>query len=93
MSYESVQFQDNSSDGVGVYECEVNLKFRMIEEKGALQDRDQLLGILLEAFGYGADEYLEATHVHAEARQLSETDASPELRRQLIRLRNSREFQ
>jgi hypothetical protein len=92
MSYESVQCQDNL-DSVGVYECEVNLKFRMIEEKGVLQDREQLLNVLLEAFGYGADEYLEAMHVHAEARPLAETDASPELRRQLIRLRNSREFQ
>ena len=92
MSYESLQHQDGPK-GVGVYECEVNLKFRMIEDGSALEDRDQLLGILLEAFGYGSDEYLEATHVHAEARQLADTEASPELRRQLIRLRNSREYQ
>lgn len=92
MSYESLQYQDGP-DGVGVYECEVSLKFRMIEDRNVLEDRDQLLNVLLEAFGYGSDEYLEATHVHAEARKLSETEASPALRRQLIRLRNSREYQ
>ena len=91
MSYESLQHQDSSSE-VGVYDCEVSLRFRMIEDGSALQDREQLLSILLDAFGYGSDEYLEATHVHAEARQLPETEASPELRRQLMRLRNSREY-
>ncbi len=92
MSYESLRQQDDV-ESIGVYECEVSLKFRMIEEKSVFQDREQLLEVLLEAFGYGSDEYLESLHVHAQARPLADTDASPQLRRQLIRLRNSREFQ
>lgn len=91
MSYEPVTVQESNS-GVGIYECEVNLKFRMIEEKGVLQNRDELLDILLEAFGYGADEFLEATHVQVSAHEVTEMEASPALRRQLMRLRNSREF-
>lgn len=75
---------------IGIYECEVNLKFRLIEEKGALSNREQLLEMLLDAFGYGADEYLETTFVSARAREVEDVEASPELRRQLIRLRNSR---
>jgi len=74
---------------VGVYDCEIHLKFKLIEEKGALRDRDQLLELLLDAFSSGADEFLETVHVHAAAQEVPETDASPQLRRQLIRLRNS----
>ncbi|NJN29276.1 MAG: Npun_R1517 family heterocyst differentiation transcriptional regulator [Synechococcales cyanobacterium RM1_1_8] len=92
MSYESLSVPANAASEVGIYECEVNLKFRMIEEKGVLKNRDQLLEVLLEAFGYGNDEYLEATQVQVSANELAETEASPALRRQLMRLRNSREY-
>lgn len=74
---------------VGVYDCEIHLKFRLIEEKQALGDREQLLETLLEAFSCGADEYLEHVQVHVEAQEVSELQASPQMRRQLIRLRNS----
>lgn len=74
---------------VSVYDCEIHLKFRLIEEKNALRDRDKLLELLLDAFSCGADEYLEHVHVHVEAEEVSEVEASPQMRRQLIRLRNS----
>lgn len=92
MSYQSLPVPENQSVAVGIYECEVNLKFRMIEEKGVLKNRDELLDMLLEAFAYGNDEYLEATVAQATVNEVSETDASPSLRRQLMRLRNSREY-
>lgn len=74
-----------------VYDCEIRLKFRLIEEKKLLHDREQLLELLLDAFSYGADEYLEPLDVQVEAAEVLETEASPQMRRQLIRLRNSRE--
>ncbi|PSB17480.1 hypothetical protein C7B61_05755 [filamentous cyanobacterium CCP1] len=74
-----------------VYDCEIRLKFRLIEEKQALNDRERLLEMLLDAFSYGADEFLEALNVHFEVAEVPETQASPQMRRQLIRLRNSRE--
>ncbi|HEY9749017.1 MAG TPA: Npun_R1517 family heterocyst differentiation transcriptional regulator [Allocoleopsis sp.] len=77
---------------VSVYECEIHLKFRLIEEKGALSDRDQLLEQLIDAFTCGTDEYLEPLQVLVQAQEVSEITASPELRRQLIRLRNSNEL-
>lgn len=92
MSYQSLPVQENQPAAVGIYECEVNLKFRMIEEKGVLKNRDELLDMLLEAFTYGNDEYLEATVTQASASEVAEVDASPNLRRQLMRLRNSREY-
>jgi hypothetical protein len=77
------------SSEFAVYDCEIRLKFRLIEEKQALNNREQLLELLLDAFSYGADEYLEPVQAHAEAHEISEMAASPEMRRQLIRLRNS----
>jgi hypothetical protein len=77
---------------VGVYECEVNLKFRMIEEGQLPTDREELLEMLLEAFGYGGDEYLEALDVQVKASVVADVEASPEMRRQLIRLRNSKDL-
>ena len=90
MKYDSLEYQPATFD-VGVYECEIHLKFRLIEEKGALSDRDQLLEMLLDAFACGTDEYLESMQVHVQAQEIPETDASPKMRRQLIRLRNSHE--
>ena len=77
---------------VGVYECEVRLKFRMIEEGKLPTDRAELLAMLLEAYGYGTDEYLESLEVEVRAEAIEEVSASPKMRRQLIRLRNSREL-
>ena len=77
---------------VGVYECEVRLKFRMVEEGTLPTDRTELLEMLLEAYGYGTDEYLESLQVEVRAEAIEEVSASPKMRRQLIRLRNSREL-
>ncbi len=76
---------------VGVYECEIHLKFRMIEEKSLLGDRDQLLQVLLEALTEGSDEFLETLQASVKAQEVSEFKASPQMRRQLMRLRNSTE--
>ncbi|WAL58545.1 Npun_R1517 family heterocyst differentiation transcriptional regulator [Thermocoleostomius sinensis] len=77
--------------GFAVYDCEIRLKFRLIEEKRVLHDREQLLEMLLDAFSYGADEYLESVDAQVETSEVPETDASPRMRRQLIRLRNSKD--
>lgn len=77
---------------LAVYNCEIHLKFRLIEGKNLPCDREQLLEILLDAFSYGADEYLEPIQAHAEVVEVSEIEASPEMRRQLIRLRNSKDL-
>jgi Mg2+ and Co2+ transporter CorA len=91
MSHDPVEYQAKTFD-VGVYECEVHLKFRLIEEKNALSDREQLLEALIDAFTCGTDEYLETIEVEAQAQEVSEMQASPQMRRQLIRLRNSRDL-
>jgi Npun R1517 len=91
MKFSSLEHQPVNPE-VGVYDCEIHLKFRLIEEKAALGDRDQLLEMLLDAFACGSDEYLESLQVHVDAQEVSEMDASPQMRRQLIRLRNSRDL-
>ncbi len=83
---------DSSPLDVAIYDCEVHLKFRLLEEKGALLDRDQLLEMLIDAFTSGSDEYMEPTQVKVDAQEINEMDASPQMRRQLMRLRNSREL-
>lgn len=88
---QELECQTASSD-IGVYECEIRLKFRLIEEKGALDDRDNLLELLLDAFACGADEYLEQIQAEATVEAISEVQASPKMRRRLIRLRNSRDL-
>ena len=77
---------------VVIYECDVQLKFRMIEERNLPTDREELLELLLDAFGYGSDEYLEPLQVAVNVAEVSEVEASPEMRRQLIRLRNSKDL-
>jgi hypothetical protein len=86
------EYQQVAPVEVGVYECEIKLKFRLIEEKAAFQDRDQLLEMLLEAFTYGNDEYLETINAEVDTQQLHDVEASPKMRRQLIRLRNSKDI-
>ncbi|MEM9003221.1 MAG: Npun_R1517 family heterocyst differentiation transcriptional regulator [Cyanobacteria bacterium P01_F01_bin.86] len=75
---------------VGIYECEVKLKFRLLEEGLTECDREQLLKLLIDAFAYGSDEFLEPLQTEVEVQEASEIEASPEMRRQLIRLRNAK---
>lgn len=86
-----VEFQPTNVE-VGVYECEIHLKFRLIEEKGVLNDRDKLLEMLIEAFACGSDEFMEPIQIEVEAQEIPEIKASPQMRRRLIRLRNSKEL-
>ena len=91
MKSEAKSCPDNQTE-VSVYECEIHLKFRLIEEKGVLCDRANLLELLIDAFAIGTDEYLELLQAQVAARETSELEASPEMRRQLMRLRNSSEL-
>lgn len=75
---------------VAVYECEIHLKFRLVEEKSLLSDRDQLLQILLDAYlSDGSDDFLQTLQASVKAHEISEFKASPQMRRQLMRLRNA----
>ena len=75
---------------VGIYECEVRLKFRIIEEQLTMTNKEELVETLVDAFAYGSDEYLEAIDSQVAIEHLKDVaQASPEMRRQLIRLRNS----
>jgi hypothetical protein len=86
-----LEYQPTNAE-VGIYECEIHLKFRLIEEKGVVSDRDKLLEMLIEAFACGSDEYMEPLQIEVEAKEVPEVQASPQMRRRLIRLRNSREL-
>lgn len=77
---------------VGVYECEIHLKFRLIEDKTVFSDRSELLDFLIESFIIGADDYLEPLQSLVTTQEVSEIEASPQMRRQLMRLRNSSEL-
>jgi hypothetical protein len=76
-------------DTIGIYDCEIKLRFRLIEDKAILKDRDRLLQVLLDAFDCGSDDYLEPTYTYADVKEISEVEASPQMRRQLMRLRNA----
>ena len=73
---------------VGVYECAITLKFRLLEDGQVMADRDRLLELLIDAFSYGSDEFMEQIDAQVEVNPVSEMQASPIMRRQLIRLRN-----
>jgi hypothetical protein len=73
---------------VGVYECAITLKFRILEDSHVMADRDHLLELLIDAFSYGSDEFVEQVDSQVEVSEVSEMQASPLMRRQLIRLRN-----
>ncbi len=77
---------------VSVYECEIHIKFRLIEEKFASGDQDELLDLLIEAFTTGTDEYMEPLQSRVKTQKIADLEASPQMRRQLMRLRNSSEF-
>lgn len=85
----SANLQPSNSE-VGVYECEVKLKFRIIEEKGVIQDRENLLELLMDAVAYGSDDFVESLKADFSLEEVAEVNASPEMRRQLIRLRNAK---
>jgi hypothetical protein len=91
MQHDSLDIKKTSTPEVGVYECEIHLKFRLIEEKGALDQQAHLLERLMDAFAYGSDGYMEPIQVEVTAEEICELAASPQMRRQLIRLRNSSE--
>ncbi|MBD1849642.1 Npun_R1517 family heterocyst differentiation transcriptional regulator [Leptolyngbya sp. FACHB-711] len=91
MKTDSIEHHPTDSEFT-VYDCEIHLKFRLIEEKHTLLDRDRLLEILLDALSYGADEYLEPMQSKVNVQEVSEVEASPQMRRQLIRLRNSNDL-
>ncbi|MEM7062220.1 MAG: Npun_R1517 family heterocyst differentiation transcriptional regulator [Cyanobacteria bacterium P01_B01_bin.77] len=82
------------NDSVNIYECEVRLKFRLIEDKVTIDERDQsaLIEALVDAYTYGDDEYLESLESQINIHEIQALDASPAMRRQLIRLRNSRNW-
>lgn len=90
MNYNPLEYEVTTPE-VGVYECEVRLKFRLIEEKGMLSNPEQLLEFLLDAYSCGADEFLEPIETDVKAEEISEFAASPQMRRRLIRLRNSKD--
>ncbi|MER3434695.1 MAG: hypothetical protein C4288_15045 [Leptolyngbya sp. ERB_1_1] len=90
MNYDPLEYNVTTPE-VGVYECEVRLKFRLIEEKDVLSNPEQLLEFLLDAYSCGADEFLEPVEAQVKAEEISEFTASPQMRRRLIRLRNSKE--
>lgn len=73
---------------VGVYECTVTLKFRLLEENDVIANRDRMLELLMDAYSYGSDEFVEQLESCVEISEVSEMAASPLMRRQLIRLRN-----
>ncbi|MEM6251948.1 MAG: Npun_R1517 family heterocyst differentiation transcriptional regulator [Cyanobacteria bacterium P01_D01_bin.156] len=75
---------------VNIYECEVRLKFRIIEEKLEMDGRDggALLESLVDAYTYGDDEYFESLDSQVNVQEVQALEASPAMRRQLIRLRN-----
>lgn len=66
------------------------MKFRLIEEQLIMNNEDELLALLLDALSYGSDEYLETIDSQVAVQKLDEVSATPEMRRQLIRLRNSK---
>lgn len=88
MKSEAVSLQSKKTE-VSIYECEIHLKFRLIEEKCVLSDRNDLLELLIEAFTIGADEYMEPLEADVNTQEISDLEASPQMRRQLMRLRNS----
>ncbi len=91
MNSKPLPLQKNSVE-VSVFECEISLKFRIIEETGLLKDmsdKEQLIQFLLESFIAGNDDFLETQLEHVKAYKVDEIKASPQMRRQLMRLRNS----
>lgn len=79
---------------INIYECELHLKFRIIENELSLNgtDNSALIEALVDAYSYGDDEYLESLESQINIHEIEALEASPEMRRQLMRLRNSRKL-
>lgn len=103
MNYDPLDYSQNSPNrldvsdnsepsqaAISIYECELTLRFRLLEEETAFNDldEDELLEKLLEAVTCGNDDYLEISQKRVQVSEISEMQASPKMRRQLIRLRN-----
>ncbi|EDX87618.1 hypothetical protein S7335_5328 [Synechococcus sp. PCC 7335] len=55
-----------------------------------MTDKEQLVETLVDAFAYGSDDYLEPLDSQVAIAHIQDVaQASPKMRRQLIRLRNS----
>ncbi len=82
------------NEQVNIYECELHLKFRIIEEQTSMDESDNaaLVESLVDAYTYGEDEYLESVESQVNIQEIEALEASPAMRRQLIRLRNSRKL-
>jgi acetolactate synthase small subunit len=53
-----------------------------------MADREHLLELLIDAFSYGSDEFVEQLESQVDVTEVSEMQAATLMRRQLIRLRN-----
>ncbi|MEB3252973.1 MAG: Npun_R1517 family heterocyst differentiation transcriptional regulator [Cyanobacteriota bacterium] len=80
--------KSSGSPQVGVYECEITLKFRLLEESQVMNNREHLLELLMDAFSYGNDEFVETLDSQVDIVEVPAVEASPLMRRQLIRLSN-----
>jgi hypothetical protein len=79
----------NQFNSVGIYDIEINLRLRLIEEENTVNgDPDRLLDVLLDAVRCGEDSYLETTDAEVRTTRVVETDASPQMRQKLLWLRN-----
>ena len=78
------------NNSIGVYDVEINLRVRLIEEETTVNgDPDRFLGVLLNAMCSGEDCYLETADAEIKAHLVSEMEASPGMRKQLMLLRNT----
>ncbi|MGA0201282.1 MAG: Npun_R1517 family heterocyst differentiation transcriptional regulator [Prochlorotrichaceae cyanobacterium] len=74
---------------VGVYDLEINLRVRLIEDDTTVNgDPDGLLDMVLNMLCCGGDEDLETTTAEIKAQLVSEMEASPKMRKQLLLARN-----
>ena len=81
----------HQNNDIYIYECEVHLKFRIIENRLTINEADNstLIESLVDAYSYGDDEYLESLESQIKIHEIQALEASPAMRRQLIRLKNS----
>ncbi|MFZ9739263.1 MAG: Npun_R1517 family heterocyst differentiation transcriptional regulator [Prochlorotrichaceae cyanobacterium] len=74
---------------VGVYDVEINLRVRLIEEDTTVNgDPDGLLDMVLNMLCSGGDDDVETTAAEIKTKLVSEIEASPKMRKQLLLARN-----
>ncbi|MEM6425772.1 MAG: Npun_R1517 family heterocyst differentiation transcriptional regulator [Cyanobacteria bacterium P01_H01_bin.119] len=88
-SVSPINHPSTPNDAVGVYECEIRLKFRLIEESAFIRNKEELIQFLVDAYAYGSDDYMESLDTEVTVNPIQELNASPQMRRQLIRLRST----